>query len=332
MINMKTMQSGLVSVIIPTYKRAENLESAIRSVLNQTYQNIEIIVVDDNNDGDEYRIATSKLMQKFENNSKVKYIKHHANQNGSAARNTGIHESRGEYIAFLDDDDLSLPERISKSVEALEKAETDIGAVCVGYVKRYKDYVYKKGNGLGLYTNCYDVISRKVDLCAGSTIMYRRCCVEKVGLYDVSYKRHQDWEYLIRLFRYYGVLVLEDIEVIICVGIVGGRPNVDVVKEMKVKLFNDFNEDFSKLSIQQVELIQKNQWMHLFLACLKRKSYRKALLLKKEYKDVFKIDCADIIKIIQALAEGLFPKSLILIYKYLNSRRTDLAKYRYINY
>ena len=90
------MISGLVSVIIPTYKRPNMLGRAIDSVLGQSYTNIEVVVVDDNSDGDKYRLETIQYMERYANDYRVKYIKHKTNQNGSAARNTGIQNSVGE--------------------------------------------------------------------------------------------------------------------------------------------------------------------------------------------------------------------------------------------
>ena len=113
----------LVSIIIPTYKRNEKLKKAIESILKQTYQNIEIIVVDDNNPNTEYRKKNEILMQSYIKNSKVKYIKHEKNKNGAAARNTGINAANGKYIGFLDDDDEFLPTKIEKQVDVLEKKE-----------------------------------------------------------------------------------------------------------------------------------------------------------------------------------------------------------------
>src|SRR5699024_12399636 len=94
-----------VSVIMPTYKRADMLERAINSVLNQTYNDVELIVVDDNNPNTVYRKETSKVMKKYKNYNRVRYIKHERNMNGAVARNTGIFYSTGELITFLDDDD-----------------------------------------------------------------------------------------------------------------------------------------------------------------------------------------------------------------------------------
>ena len=84
------MENPKVSVITPTYKRSGMLPRAIKSVLNQSYQNIEIIVVDDNNPDTEWRIATEERMQEFKDDPRVMYVKHEKNMNGSVARNTGI--------------------------------------------------------------------------------------------------------------------------------------------------------------------------------------------------------------------------------------------------
>ena len=109
----------MVSVIIPTYKRSDMLPRAIASVLNQSYANIEAVVVDDNNPDTEYRKHTEILMMQYEFDKRVKYVKHSKNFNGSVARNTGIKNSDGEIVAFLDDDDTFYPEKIEKQVEYL---------------------------------------------------------------------------------------------------------------------------------------------------------------------------------------------------------------------
>ena len=120
------MISGLVSVIIPTYKRPNMLGRAIDSVLGQSYTNIEVVVVDDNSDGDKYRLETIQYMERYANDYRVKYIKHKTNQNGSAARNTGIQNSVGEYIAFLDDG-YFLKDRIKEAIHFLQNSSADCG-------------------------------------------------------------------------------------------------------------------------------------------------------------------------------------------------------------
>ena len=110
----------LVSVIIPTYKRSTRLPIAIDSVLRQTYKFIEIIVVDDNGDNN-FREETKKVLKPYLDNKEIKYICHDSNLGGCAARNTGVFAAKGDYIAFLDDDDFYEPKKIELQVDYLNK-------------------------------------------------------------------------------------------------------------------------------------------------------------------------------------------------------------------
>ena len=105
----------LVSVVIPTFNRPAMLARAIESVLNQTYSNLEIIVVDDASEGD-----IEAVVKSFDD-ERIKLIRHEHNQGGSAARNTGIWHSRGRYIAFLDDDDEWLSQKTERQLKDLRK-------------------------------------------------------------------------------------------------------------------------------------------------------------------------------------------------------------------
>lgn len=116
---------SLISIVIPTYKRATMLDRAINSCLTQSYQNIEVIVVDDNNPDSEYRKSTSEMMKKYELNSKVKYIKMKKNGGGVKARNFGIENSNGNYIAFLDDDDYFLKDKLKHQLGYMKKNNLD---------------------------------------------------------------------------------------------------------------------------------------------------------------------------------------------------------------
>ena len=89
--------------------------------MNQNYSNIELIVVDDNNSGTEYRRNVENIMSEYKLGENFKYIKHKENLNGAAARNSGIKNSSGKYIAFLDDDDVFSKNRIRSLVNELEK-------------------------------------------------------------------------------------------------------------------------------------------------------------------------------------------------------------------
>ncbi|MDP3388286.1 MAG: glycosyltransferase family 2 protein [Eubacteriales bacterium] len=93
-------KTPLVSVLIPTYKSTSSLKMSVESVLSQTYENYEIIVIDDNNPDTEYRRRTEAIMDRYIHNPKIMYIKHSKNKNGAAARNTGFKNSKGELICL----------------------------------------------------------------------------------------------------------------------------------------------------------------------------------------------------------------------------------------
>lgn len=97
-----------VSVIIPTYGRPDNLKRAIDSVIEQTYKNIEIIVIDDNGINSKKGHETSTLVRHYPH---IIYIKLEKNSGGGMARNKGIERASGDYITFLDDDDYYYPEK-----------------------------------------------------------------------------------------------------------------------------------------------------------------------------------------------------------------------------
>lgn len=136
-------QDILVSVVIPTYSRNTTLCKAIDSVINQTYKNLEIIVVDDNPADSEWRQSTEKLMEQYKKDSRVRYLKNKKNLGGSGARNEGIRASKGDYIAFLDDDDEYLPAKIEKQLECALKSEmTRLALVFCDVLMTYDDGSY----------------------------------------------------------------------------------------------------------------------------------------------------------------------------------------------
>ncbi|MGO2476898.1 MAG: glycosyltransferase family 2 protein [Pseudoalteromonas sp.] len=131
------MKDALVSVIIPTFGRPENLAKAINSVLNQSYKNIEIIIIDDNGEGTDNQKHTEHVLSETELNKKVRYIVSKCNLGGGLARNLGIQSANGEYITFLDDDDVYLTDKVSKQVRAFTCAAADIDMVVIGTELNY---------------------------------------------------------------------------------------------------------------------------------------------------------------------------------------------------
>jgi glycosyltransferase involved in cell wall biosynthesis len=124
-------QKPLISIVIPTYNRVTPTLEAIASVLEQTYENIEVIVVDDGSTDGSSDAIRQFVEQKANCNGhvgRVKYVRQH-NQGSSSARNTGVQQARGSYIAFLDSDDVWLPEKLDRQMLALEEFKGQ-GSAC----------------------------------------------------------------------------------------------------------------------------------------------------------------------------------------------------------
>lgn len=126
------MKSQLVSVIIPVYNREKFIDDAIRSILNQTYQNFELIIV---NDG-----STDETLKKIEayNDDRISIYSFNKNRGTSAAFNFGVQKSRGEFIARLDSDDIAFEQRLEKQIDVLTTKKIDICCTWLSYGRKQK--------------------------------------------------------------------------------------------------------------------------------------------------------------------------------------------------
>jgi len=187
-----------VSIILPTYNREHLLSRAIQSVLNQTYQDFELIIVDDGSTDD-----TEKVVKNF-NCEIIKYIRHDKNKGLSAARNTGIRVAKGDYMAFQDSDDEWMPEKLEKQIRAFETASPAVGIVYTGryrIINNKKDYMPPTKwtpKDSDLFNNLL-----KANFVAPPTALVRRECFERTGMFDEQFPAFEDWELFLRMSRYY---------------------------------------------------------------------------------------------------------------------------------
>lgn len=124
----------LVTVVITTCKRSpEIVERAIKSVIAQTYNDIEIFVVDDSPNSYKYRESVKRMVETYRNN-RVYYIAHTKNLGACVARNTGLDKANGEFIAFLDDDDEWLEEKLEKQLDAFENYDNKTALIYCGRI------------------------------------------------------------------------------------------------------------------------------------------------------------------------------------------------------
>jgi len=192
-----------ISVIIPTYNRASFITNTINSVLNQTYQPKEIIVVDDGSSDDTQEIL-SKLTK---TNPIIKYIKQ-SNQGVSGARNLGIKNSSYEWIAFLDSDDIWCETKLETQTQ-LHKQNKNILFSHTNELWLFNGKVIKQKKHQQKYSGyCFEQ-NLENTLIGASTVMIHRSIFEDVGYFDESLKVCEDYDMWLRILEKYEVQLCE---------------------------------------------------------------------------------------------------------------------------
>lgn len=178
------MDFPLVSVIVATYRRNNELERAIISLQAQTYENIEVIIVDDN-DKKEWNEIVSKIVERYSISINLIYIQNHPNKGSACSRNIGISNAKGVYITFLDDDDEYLPNKIKEQVDAMSKNKADYSITDLalyddnGKLVETRNRVFLKSPESELLT-CH----LKYHLTGTDTFMFKRDYLYKLGGFD----------------------------------------------------------------------------------------------------------------------------------------------------
>jgi glycosyltransferase involved in cell wall biosynthesis len=196
--------SPTVSVIIPTYNRAQLVRRALYSVLHQTYRNIEVIIVDDCSTDDTEIVVTSFR------DSRVRYIRHEINRGAAMARNTGINAASSEFIAFQDSDDEWLCDKLEKQMKKFDQVGLKVGVVYTGFLRIKENHavyfprkeIKKSGDVLVSLLNENFVTTQAA--------VVRKECFKKIGLFDEQLPRLQDWDLFIRIAKYYQFICIDE--------------------------------------------------------------------------------------------------------------------------
>ena len=204
---MKVGRSGEklnFSVILPTYNRDRILPRAIRSVLAQTHENFELIIVDDASVDD-----TSTVIEQF-TDSRIRYCARQENGGAAAARNSGLRLAKGRLLSFLDDDDEYLPGFLEETFKKLNRSPASVGfswaahyvvndtadgEVCIAQ-KHWEPKPH-------LSQDRYKVFLQSMQIGCGWGLTIRRECLERVGFFDESFRFGEDTEFVLRLCSFY---------------------------------------------------------------------------------------------------------------------------------
>ncbi|OGW78006.1 MAG: hypothetical protein A3C51_01665 [Omnitrophica bacterium RIFCSPHIGHO2_02_FULL_46_20] len=196
----------MVSVVIPTFNGEKYLEDAILSVFAQTYKDYELIIVDD---GSKTR-EVEKICKKYYD--RLKYIRQE-NRGISAARNNGIVNSNGKYIALLDDDDLWAPEKLEKQVkyyEELKRQGRNVGLIYTGHQVIGEDnevqssFLYKSSG----YN--YKILLFIDFIGTPSSVMVDKAVLDDVGTFDEALARSQDFDLWLRIAEKYEIYSINE--------------------------------------------------------------------------------------------------------------------------
>jgi glycosyltransferase involved in cell wall biosynthesis len=189
-----------VSVVIPAYNRAAFIEAAVETVLAQTFTDYEVIIVDDGSQDDTATVCAHLCSR----DGRVRYF-YQENRGLSAARNFGIREARGEFLAFLDSDDLWEQTKLAKQVAIME-TDANVGVVYCDWADF--DQSGRRTPGvhppeLGFPTIYENLLYNNVIHGSASAVLIRTECFERVGLFDESLQCLEDWDMWLRIATKY---------------------------------------------------------------------------------------------------------------------------------
>lgn len=191
------MDQPVISVVIPAYNRESFIVPAVESVLGQGIDAIEVIVVDD--------CSTDGTVAALEGiyDPRLRIVRHERNKGEAGARNTGVRESKGEYVAYLDSDDQWLPGKLKAQLEYMQAASPEVGGV---YTLHYRLYQNGRKSITGYIPDGAPLTFEKLlvkgaSISAGSTLMFRRALYDVVGPYDEQARLYVDWDWLLRFLK-----------------------------------------------------------------------------------------------------------------------------------
>lgn len=185
------MTEGLVSIIMPSYNTAKYIAESIRSVLAQTYEKWELLIVDDCSTDN-----TDEIVKPFLADERIRYFKNEKNSGAALTRNRAMHEARGEWIAFLDSDDLWNPEKLEKQIAFMKDN---------GYVFSYHDYekIDEQSNPLNVYVSGPKVVTKRKMYRYGYpgclAFMYSAKAMGLIQIKDI--KKNNDYAILLQLCK-----------------------------------------------------------------------------------------------------------------------------------
>lgn len=295
------MKKGLVSIVIPSYNGSDKVARAVKSVLNQTYKDVEVIVVDDNGFGTEEQIKTENALAEFKEYPNFRYITHEVNKNGSAARNTGARAAEGEFIGLLDDDDIYLPHNVQMHMDRFKELDETFALVycsCEQYRGDNFVRILHKTKSGSLF---YEVMRHWVVI-GSSELIVKKEAYDAVGGFDESFRRHQDWEFTAKIAHKYKVAAVDEVGTRGYLEYRNSPKNYETAKKYRVHYIEKMMPYIETLSKKQQKEVVTSNYVDVMLQLLRKGKIVKFI---KEYKS-FKLGLYGISFVVKAMYSYVF--------------------------
>ena len=197
----------LISVIVPAFNAEASILETVATVRAQTFHDLEILVIDDGSTDDTLSRLTGVRDERLR-------LLSFENGGLSAARNRGIEHSSGEFLAFIDADDLWTPEKLQSQLEALRRRpDAGIAYSWTAFVDDDGRFLFAK-EPLQFEGDVYADLLRECFIASGSNVMIRRRCVDSIGPFDVNLRSAEDWEYWLRVAAHWPFVVVPRYQVL----------------------------------------------------------------------------------------------------------------------
>lgn len=256
----------LVSCVIPTYRRAISLDRAISSVLGQTCESIEVIVVDDNEaDSDERRTVQAVVDQQADD--RVILVRPDRHANGAVARNIGLATAQGAYVGFLDDDDEWAPHKTEVQLRAAAASPSLAGVSCWHTLSR-EGAIVEYCRQPSTFPAKLDILSRRVALTTDSLLIPRAIIASGLR-YDESLRRHQDIQFVLDLLDYGKIEIIPEFLAGVHIDDHSNRPSYSELVEIKHNFFARVARHLDGLSRDDLLRIQRAHGYELVYSAFK---------------------------------------------------------------
>lgn len=273
----------LISVVIPTYGQAKYLRQALSSVLQQSYQKVEIVVVDDNDFVSKERENVRQIVREFQKLTQLIYIELPRNSGGSTARNIGIEHAHGEYIAFLDDDDLFLPDYLECMVRELERQNFDVVYEAQWYTLVGDIALVSRKRPLKKEGNIWENVL-KADIPISIFLLFKKQSIIDIGAFDINVKAYDDYDLWLKWSMNLEIGCMNEPKVIVRREI--GASLTYNIKKMREGI--QYIQEKWEPRLQEKEKAYLKLFVHKHIKAIEKKELQVAKKDKLRYKELYK--------------------------------------------